>query len=195
MPNRTAPPQTATTTAPAATTRQIDYINALIAQREMDDTGRDFIKRSLAEGMTKNRASEIIGRLVALPMASIERAAEVRDVTSPKVPAGNYALAHPDDALNPIRFYAVQDGKDSRDSGGKDWRGKQFVKRYASDERYPVTGVERYRVLTTIASNPLEAAKLYGTETGQCCRCNRKLTRETSRALGYGPECAQYMEG
>jgi hypothetical protein len=34
-----------------------------------------------------------------------------------------------------------------------------------------------------------ESRTKYGQEIGRCCRCNRRLTDETSRELGIGPEC------
>lgn len=70
------------------------------------------------------------------------------------------------------------------------WAGKVFVDAQASDEFYPVkTPATLTEVLTGILADPQAAERLYGTELGKCCRCNRTLTDETSRALGIGPEC------
>lgn len=44
--------------------------------------------------------------------------------------------------------------------------------------------------LKEVATDPLEAAKSYGRETGTCCCCNRELTDPASVAAGIGPVCA-----
>jgi hypothetical protein len=49
-------------------------------------------------------------------------------------------------------------------------------------------------ILSRIAEYGVEAAAtLYGTELGQCYRCNRHLTDELSRQLGIGPECRKHV--
>lgn len=70
------------------------------------------------------------------------------------------------------------------------WAGKVFVEAQASDDYYPIkTPATLTMVLTAILVNPKAAEELYGRELGQCYRCNRTLTDETSRRLGIGPEC------
>ena len=70
------------------------------------------------------------------------------------------------------------------------WAGKVFVEAQASDDFHPVRSPETLtQVLTGILADPHAAEELYGQELGQCYRCNRTLTDETSRALGIGPEC------
>jgi hypothetical protein len=51
-----------------------------------------------------------------------------------------------------------------------------------------------FEALQDFAQNPLEAAKLYGTLTGNCCFCGRELTDNKagrSVEVGYGPICAE----
>jgi len=36
-----------------------------------------------------------------------------------------------------------------------------------------------------------DAGPRYGRLIGDCCRCGRQLTDETSRALGIGPVCRE----
>lgn len=50
---------------------------------------------------------------------------------------------------------------------------------------------QRDQVLSFI-SNPAEAAKVYGQETGICCVCNATLKSEW-RLRGIGPVCAEKM--
>lgn len=47
-----------------------------------------------------------------------------------------------------------------------------------------------FAFIEAIARNPQFYALLYAREIGRCCRCNRHLTDEESRARGMGPECA-----
>lgn len=44
--------------------------------------------------------------------------------------------------------------------------------------------------LDDLGSNPEQAAKRYGRETGVCCFCARELTDKRSVKVGYGPICA-----
>lgn len=141
---------------------------------------------------TKGKASDVITALLALPdKPRAERKASGVDKreNAPKVPEGRYALEHPEDELNPVRFYRVTDGKDNTANGGKDWTGFQFVERFVSDDTFPIKGVERLKVLKAIAADPLAAAQRYGDEFERCCICNRGLTRRLSRKLRIGPVC------
>lgn len=45
-------------------------------------------------------------------------------------------------------------------------------------------------LLQAFAANPAETAAAYGKRTERCCFCNTKITREASKAVGYGPDCA-----
>lgn len=88
------------------------------------------------------------------------------------------------DGSDVVKFYRVK-----LVTGGQ-WAGKVFVEAQASDDYHPLRSPETLTmVLTAILANPGAAEALYGTELGRCCRCNRTLTDETSRALGIGPEC------
>lgn len=94
---------------------------------------------------------------------------------------GHFAVR---DAEGVVKFYRVK-----LVTGGN-WAGKVFVDAQASDDFHPVRNPAVLEtILGGILANPQAAATLYGTELGQCYRCNRTLTDETSRALGIGPEC------
>lgn len=88
------------------------------------------------------------------------------------------------DGSDVVKFYRAKLITEGR------WVGKVFVDAQASDDFYPVkTPATLTDVLTAILADPHAAEELYGQELGQCYRCNRTLTDETSRALGIGPEC------
>lgn len=96
---------------------------------------------------------------------------------------GYFALL--DGTTDIVKFYRVRTGR----AGGK-WAYNLFLDAQASDEFWPVRDYHTTRnVLDGILADPAAAALLYATELGRCCRCNRTLTDETSRALGIGPDC------
>jgi hypothetical protein len=48
---------------------------------------------------------------------------------------------------------------------------------------------EHKLALTTIASNPRDAAVRYGRQTGNCACCGRALSNKESVEIGIGPIC------
>ena len=125
------------------------------------------------------RAQATLARLQASAPAPVVAAAAPVAAT---VPDGSYALDGADGAL---RFYDVE-----TPAKGK-WAGFTFLSVAASDERYPIKGSERTRILAEIAVDPLAAATRYGLHFSVCACCHRQLTDETSRAIGLGPICAR----
>lgn len=196
-------------TDPALTSKpQHDFIRDLFKKRDLTKSesfaaeiaGKDntevqaYIDELLEKikFVPKPRASDIINALKALP--NKQRAENGKDDRKvPQVPEGHYALHHPQDELNPVRFYKVSHGKDLTARGGKNWEGAIFVDRYASDDTFAIKyrSAEYFRVLNAIAEDPLAAAVLYGNEFERCCICNRGLTRRLSREMGIGPVCAR----
>lgn len=108
--------------------------------------------------------------------------------TAEQVPEGHYAL--PSSGHNDLVFYRVD-----RPSDGQ-YAGRVFVKMVIGGK--PDQRVEWKQVpgiLRRIAeAGAAESMALYGQEIGQCGRCNRHLTDETSRQVGLGPECRRKME-
>ena len=45
--------------------------------------------------------------------------------------------------------------------------------------------------LIEFAKNPAETAAAYGKDSCHCCFCNLELTKDDSKAVGYGPVCAE----
>lgn len=94
---------------------------------------------------------------------------------------GRFALR---DQAGVVKFYRVK-----LVTGGH-YAGRVFVDAQASDDYHPVKAPGTLaHVLAEILINVPAAEQLYGKELGQCCRCGRTLTDETSRALGIGPDC------
>lgn len=99
------------------------------------------------------------------------------------VPSGHYAIESTGD--NDLAFYRVD-----RPTTGQ-YAGRTFVKLVVGG--HPDSNV-RYAAIPGILARITEAgiaesAARYGQEIGRCCRCNRHLTDEDSRAKGIGPEC------
>ena len=58
----------------------------------------------------------------------------------------------------------------------------------------PVRASEAEQAIAAILAYGVEEARtLYGQTIGQCWVCNRHLTREYSRHMGYGPDCADNL--
>lgn len=110
-----------------------------------------------------------------------------RPVTA-DVPEGHYAIAS--SGSNDLAFYRVD-----RPTEGK-WAGRCFVKLVVGG--HPDSRVRRDAVQGVLAriveAGVVESGRLYGREIGRCCRCNRTLTDEVSRAEGIGPECRKHEQ-
>jgi hypothetical protein len=95
-------------------------------------------------------------------------------------------------------FYAIP-GRDGREldfyyvqkpSEGK-WSGWTFLKMVVGGKpNIPIRKWAIVRdVLSQISNDPARAAWLYGTNIGNCDKCNKHLTDATSRQHGRGPDC------
>jgi len=100
------------------------------------------------------------------------------------IPAGHYATASLT-GKNDYDFWRVDCPAEGR------WAGRIFVKRIIGGKpEAPVRGATRFGALSAIITEGIEVCGTrYGVELGQCRKCNRHLTDETSRALGIGPDC------
>lgn len=151
-----------------ATERQLAFLERLLQERPSQ---REAVPHP--ERLSKSEASQLIDALLQRPRPSGEQLADV--------PGGHYAVEST--GHNDLAFYRVDRPTEGR------WAGRVFVKLVVGG--HPDQNVPRGHVagvLARIAADP-DAAARYGRELGRCCRCNRHLTDETSRALGIGPEC------
>lgn len=101
----------------------------------------------------------------------------------PDVPEGHYAIKST--GSNDLAFYRVDRPTDG------EYAGRVFVKSIVGG--HPDRNVRRDAVAGILAriaeAGVEESARRYGQEIGRCCRCNRTLTDDESRAAGIGPEC------
>jgi len=130
-------------------------------------------------------ASKLIDWLKAQPVKARTEAVTPA-ASAPEVPAGRYAVATEDGAINALAFYKVDHGK------GR-WDGMTFVTLVLGghQERPLGTGQAAKAVLRKIAADVEGAAAAYGHEMGRCGFCHLPLTNDVSRARGIGPDCAK----
>lgn len=177
-------------TAPPSA-KQVKYLNDLLRQAKLQPVGWDaehMARPSVSEGITQLKA--YLNRTRPLPtFAPVAHVGEPVSATPtrkpyPDVPAGHYATISAT-GNNDYDFWRV----DRPDEGP--WKGRTFVKRVIGGK--PNKNVYRQTALDAlkaILDEGIEVTRTrYGTEIGQCWKCNRHLTDETSRALGIGPDC------
>lgn len=195
-----AAPAARTSTAPAslaraASEKQIDLLRTLMTEKAERVNGgaativdHANIEAWLASGISRDTASENIGRLIeeAKAARASKPAAERIDAAVVTVPAGSYALDSLEGATNEVVFYRVD-----RPETGK-WAGRVFVNReVGGNPDIAVKGQAAKNVLARIEAVGAEAASArYGQETQRCGVCHTKLTNDDSRARGIGPKCA-----
>lgn len=171
-------------TAYPASPKQMGFLANLLAERELAP-GTDVENVKAMAARDGKRCSRFIDELLTRPhkaRTAVPTSSPAATVTSlPDVPEGRYAVDGEDGSL---KFYTVD-----RPTEGK-WAGYTFVSVWASDEKFPIRGLEAKRtILTKIAVDPPAAMKRFGTEIGKCGRCGRTLTDELSRQRGIGPDC------
>lgn len=167
--------------APQATDKQVAFIEALVADRDVPTDVLGQVQAWLArEDRPKSQASEWITRLKEFPFPPRP---VITHQPLPDVPAGSYAIdTVADDAVNEIAFYRV-------------WIGRTgFVKVYRQEgpSSIAIAWKDVPGILGRIeAAGTEDALRRYGQELGECGHCHRPLTNDESRARGIGPICAR----
>lgn len=161
------------------TEAQAKFVTDIATTREgVTEAMLESLKARLLQGFAKSAASAFITSYKDMPRKAAP--APVATTEGTEVPAGRYALR----VDGVVKFYRLD-----RPTEGK-WAGYTFLKAQASDELYPIRNrAEKERIIAEIGRDIQAAATLYGVELGRCYECGRKLTDETSRALGIGPDC------
>lgn len=195
-----------------ATERQLAYLNRLLderpAMRDVENLHPDVVAR-----LSKKDASMWIEQALATPRETEATAApaqrplrtnkyagkcddcgarvEAEEGTVHKADDGKWVVNHiqcpATDFPFPLGRYAV-DGEDGATKFYQATQNGLFVQ--ASDELHPVHASAQDAIIAKIAADPRAASIRYGQELGECGRCGRTLTDETSRAAGIGPVCA-----
>jgi hypothetical protein len=194
FPVKATPRERAARGSDVPTDKQKAFVRTLLAERggvHTAESVRSLLNDHRTAGtLTRKVVSKAIETLLATPKAPaahVPASAPQVAQDAPQVvdvPAGHYAIASR--GTNDLMFVRVD-----RPTEGK-WAGRTFVKMIVGG--HPDAPVARNRVADVLAriveAGTDDAARLYGQEIGRCCRCNRTLTDEASRAAGIGPDCA-----
>lgn len=183
----TSNPPSDLATEPPSTERQRAYLRSLLTEAGLWGTvgedGRKLDDPRIAE-IGKYAISKWIEKAKKRVGTAVRSTSTLAGVPAfPDVAEGWYAIEDEDGILH---FYRVDRPEDGR------WAGYTFVKEQASDDLYPVRGVDRKRdILAKIAADPRAALVRYGQEIGRCAICNRTLTNAISRYFSIGPVCGE----
>lgn len=140
--------------------------------------------------LTKAGASKLIDWLKDQPVkVAVAQPTAASDLPREDVvPAGRYAVATDDGAVNELAFYKVDRPTEGR------WAGYVFVKHLVGGDEQRMSFAASKAVLQKIAQAGAEQASIrYGHEIGECGICGRRLTNDDSRERGIGPVCAANM--
>ena len=156
-----------------ATTKQVDFLLKLVARLGGEPNRAGY--ESLSKRAISAKIDEALESLKHQPKAQTTSVADL-----PKVEDGHYAVkSHTGN--NDLDFYRIKNGRRP---------GIVFIDVVVGGHPdQPVARAIRARVMAAIAKDPQTAAKAYADAIGNCYKCNRHLTDETSRALGIGPQC------
>lgn len=163
-----------------ATEKQVKFLTDLL-ERKVHNFPETNVER-----LAKSFASRMIDALLKCDDKPREAISSSKPVGTslPDIAAGYYAVNGTEADGRETRFYRVD-----RPISGQH-AGRTFLKVQSSNDFWPIHDrKEIERVLLEIAIDPAAAGKRYGVEIGRCCRCNRVLTDDDSRAAGIGPVC------
>ncbi|QZE10541.1 hypothetical protein SEA_SCOOBYDOOBYDOO_226 [Mycobacterium phage ScoobyDoobyDoo] len=165
----------------AATPAQIRFINVLLAERLLDPAGRDSIADEIEEGMSKSRASQLIGILKARPFLASRGGQQALDVEVASRPRPSEE-----------GFYLADNGQVFK-----------VVRSQGSMRLYAKQATARGLVYVAGAMNMIFAdQKLSGEQIvaqglaqGFCIVCSSEFEDPTSKHIGIGPVCGRNQLG
>lgn len=174
---RYTPRATSASQAAPASAAQISFIESLVKDRQLGELQAITVPAELQRGITKARASELIGELKALPWVPKNGAA----VSSSEAAAeGVYELDG--------TFYAV---RTSRNDNTRRYAYKAIVTDTAVDFEFAKGAVYRLADARVLTVAEVEALSL---QFSKCFLCGRVLKAKDSKARGIGPVCVKKVE-
>lgn len=157
-----------------ATDKQVDYVKALMASRDLDIDTTENLEADLADGLTSSGASAWIDALRSFPYRSKDKASGKAELLD-----GMYKL---DDQIYKV-YHTVH--------GANQQVAKVLmVEPGGGSASFEYVGKRPLRDLTPEHKLSLEDAKAFGVVYGVCCVCGATLTDENSIRNGIGPVCA-----
>jgi hypothetical protein len=146
------------------------------------------------EASQPSQAQSVVQNGTALRFPTANDWSEVRRLQRllPELPHAYYAV----ELRGHLKFFRVDKPQEGR------WAGRTFVKEQASDDLWPVRGIQHTEeVLRAIAVDYKAAMIAYGQKIGRCAHCHRTLTDDkvngsdglSSLERGIGPVCFSKM--
>lgn len=164
-----------TSSVAPASEAQLNFIAALLRDRQVDELHRITVEGELARGILKSRASDIIGELKALPF--VPKAGAAPASSSEAAAEGVYELDG--------TFYAV---RTSRNNNTRRYAYKAIITDTSVDFEYAKGAVYRLADARVLSVEEVEELSL---QFSRCFLCGIKLTAKQSKARGVGPVCAK----
>lgn len=146
----------------------------------------------------KNEAETALRLAQANSKRKPEEKVVIGDTLLDRIPAGSYAVANENGAINEHSFYQIDKPEDGRWEGWvfvKILRGPDAGRLFSRSPEGDVRGNKRVgaAVIRKIAADVQGAMLLYGKLIGFCGHCGRRLTNDESREYGIGPICRAKM--
>lgn len=168
--------RTHTSVAPASQA-QLDFIAALLRDRQVDDLTSVTYTAEVERGITKGRASDIIGVLKTFPFVPRQGAVTTAASSNEAAAEGVYELDG--------EFYAV---RTSRNDNTRRYAYRAVITDSSVNFEYAKGAVYRLADARVLTVEEVEALSL---QFSRCFLCGIKLTAKTSKARGVGPVCAK----
>lgn len=162
-----------TSSAAPASEAQLNFITALLRDRQVEELHRITVEGELARGILKSRASDIIGELKAQPFVP-------KAGTAPA--ANNEAAAEGVYEKGGI-FYAV---RTSRNNPERRYAYEAIITDSSVTFEFAKGAVYRLGDARRLDVDEIEALSL---QFSRCFLCGRVLTAKESKARGIGPVC------
>ena len=159
-----------------ASEKTINFINILLAEREVPASTRAYVETLIAEGITQSRASDAITHLKSLPKAGLFDAPA--EVGTP-VAAEGFFLYEGD-------VYRVVLGKTS---------GNLYAKKSTASGWDYESGKGKMRVLREEHRMTPDAIAEFGVQHQFCVVCSSAFEDPTSHHIGIGPTCGPRLMG
>lgn len=172
---RYTPRATSASAAAPASDAQLNFIASLLTQRQVEELHRITVEAELERGVTKSRASSIIGDLKALPW--VPRQAAAGASSNEAAAEGVYELDG--------TFYAV---RTSRNDKTRRYAYRAVISDTSVNFEFAKGAVYRLADARVLTVDEVEALSL---QFSRCFLCGIKLTAKASKARGVGPVCAK----
>lgn len=160
-----------------ASEKQVGFIGRLLAEKEVIEHTRTYVERLLAEGITKQRASDAISHLLSLPKAA---------------PLALDVDVQARERISEEGFYQADDGDVYKVVRTKDGERLYAKKTTARGLEYVPGAMAKLFADQRLTGEQI--AEL-GITFGFCIVCSTEFSDPTSKHIGIGPKCGSDQLG